>query len=169
MLLSDPAVLDTLVNTYRTQHIYNYGGMLQWALAQWLATDEPATFLAERNTEIANNKQLLADAFTTKFGYPPTELFGGDCTHFLLFSIPPAYQENKDGVRAFLQDCLERGIVLTDAWPRPYDMPIGDSDYRCIRVYAGAGQQTIKRFIDRLDEHGFCYAMHRFDPVTRSA
>ncbi|MEK7153890.1 MAG: hypothetical protein AAB834_08115, partial [Patescibacteria group bacterium] len=72
-------------------------------------------------------------------------------------------------LKTFLQNCLERGIVLTDAWPRPYDAPIGDSDYNCVRLYAGAGQSTIEAFIERLGRQGFNYNMDRFHRIMQSA
>jgi len=158
-LVSSPDTLDLFANTYRTQHIYNYGGAQQYALSRWLNTDSATEFLRKRNVEIAANKRHLVRAFVDRFGYPESEVFPGNCTNFLLFSVPPAYAAIPTGVKVFLQDFLGYGIILTDAWPKPYDSPAEEGTYKCIRMYAGASAKTVDALIGRLEKYGFHYTM----------
>ncbi|HEV7454919.1 MAG TPA: pyridoxal phosphate-dependent aminotransferase [Candidatus Saccharimonadales bacterium] len=162
-LTAAPKLLDRFVNVYRTQHIYNYGGVMQYALGEWLKSTEPSNFLSARSQEIMDNKQMIQSALIEKFGYPERDIFIGDCTNFILFSIPEHFAEKNDGVKAFLRQCLSYGIVLTDAWPKPYDTPTDVEDnFNCIRLFAGASTKTIQLFLERLEAHGFGYGMQAF-------
>jgi N-succinyldiaminopimelate aminotransferase len=163
MLTASPETLDRFVNTYRVQHIYNYGGMLQYSLAEWLKKGTYSSFLASRSEEILHNKQMIQDRFTQKFGYSDHDVFLGDCTNFVLFAVPEYFAQQANGVKLFLHECLRFGIVLTDAWPKPYDTAADTiHEFNCIRVFAGASAQTIQAFLDRFEARGFHFAMKRF-------
>ncbi len=163
ILAANPEVLDLFVNSYRTQHLYNYNGMLQYALAQWLSTNEPEQFLRQRNKLIFDNKRLFEEALIDRFGYPRDKITSGESTPFLLFDAPKYYDQAGRGYREFLDACLELGIVLTDAWPRPFVSNKNEHEYYGIRAYMGVCRDVVEALISRLESHGFAYDMRQFN------
>jgi N-succinyldiaminopimelate aminotransferase len=158
-----PELLDSLVNDYRAQHVYNYAGVFQYALCEWMRSGNAQKTLERRNGIIFGNKESAALIFQEKFGYPKGNIFAGPCTSFMLFSLPVSYAQRANGSELFVLECLQNtGILLTGAWPKPYNTTRDFPRYDFIRMYCGCSTITLTEALVRLERGGFHYRMESF-------
>jgi hypothetical protein len=119
--------------------------------------------LERRNGIIFGNKESAALIFQEKFGYPKGNIFAGPCTSFMLFSLPVSYAQRANGSELFVLECLQNtGILLTGAWPKPYNTTRDFPRYDFIRMYCGCSTITLTEALVRLERGGFHYRMESF-------
>ena len=112
---------------------------LEWALARWLmeaASD--ATVRARRERLAANRKQVL-NGFMSLPGMDPREISQGMATPFVTFKVPVAYRSGAHPMEEFLNDCADRGIVLSHL-----------SDPGILRAYIGGDPALLTEALERM-------------------
>src|SRR5262249_1422527 len=113
-VMGPPALLHELVTRWRPQHLYNYLGFLQAAMAEWLPSPQAAAYTRMRQVSIAGNRVRVRRCLQATLGYPVDAVRDGTCTSFMLFETPPAYSAR--GVEAFIADAINvAGVVLAPA------------------------------------------------------
>ncbi|MBV9844018.1 MAG: pyridoxal phosphate-dependent aminotransferase [Kutzneria sp.] len=158
-LTADPTVLDTLVNHYRLHNSLMYGGIYQHAMARWLSDPASAEFLIRQCADYAAKRRLVGDMFRADLGYHDG-IHAGQCSSYLMFELPRAYQELHNGCEQFRHDCFTRtGVLFAPAWPWPYAPTATALPY--MRMYLGPGPDLIRQAIERMASAGFHYHMAR--------
>jgi aspartate/methionine/tyrosine aminotransferase len=148
-VVARPDLLDELVNAYRAEHTYNSGGVLQHAMAEWLADTAAvrAYLAAERDFYAASRGAAIVGL--VGHGIAPADIVAGPAAPYLLYPVPPGWPSRG----AYLQSCgLEAGVLMSDAWPSV--RPLGPQDGRHIRMYLGREPEVLAEACRRLGQAG---------------
>ena len=157
-LVSNHQILDLLVNEYRVQHLYNYGGVFQYAFAKWLSDEESYSYLTVQNSNLEEKRRFVKRYLATELGYPADEVDFSECTFFMLIPIPLIYN-TVGGTREFLKDIFfHTGVLCADAFPQP------DKSFSLgyVRIFLAVDLTELKRALDRIKMAGI-----RFNMKTR--
>ncbi|MFG2004973.1 aminotransferase class I/II-fold pyridoxal phosphate-dependent enzyme [Spirillospora sp. NPDC048911] len=112
-IAAGPDTIDELVNRYLANRSFTCAVPLQYAMAQWLESEASRTYLDWFRRLCAENRALVNDFLVRELKYPAESFQAGSCTSYLVFPIPPAYQEHADGVHRYRRDCFnETGVLL---------------------------------------------------------
>jgi aspartate/methionine/tyrosine aminotransferase len=142
-----PETLDRLVNEIKGHHEYNYGGHLQHAMAEWLADPESASFLQKQSREYYQKRRFISSLFECEF--PHCAYHCGDCTPYILFSVPETAAHSQHDVHAFLEDCFFRtGVLFSSACPSARTTLKTQRNF--VRVYLGPHESILQEAFDRL-------------------
>lgn len=146
-------ILDTLVNTYRLHHTLMSSGMLQHAMADWLAAPESTEFLARQRVQLATIRSTAKSLFVQELAYPEGAVHAGECTPYMVVDVPPAYAGGEDRAQEYRDLCFERTAVLTaPIWPWP--MPAPGAGRPQLRLYLGSGVSGVTEAVRRMADAG---------------
>lgn len=156
ILSAPPTLADQLVNRYQTIHHYNINGAFQYAMNEWLNSEDADKFVASYNVQIANNRALFKRALIDKLGYEAASFPRAVCTSYQLFPLPKSFGVNDTG--AFIQSCISKaGIVFSDAWPVPHNDKHGMKKYNYVRCFLGGDGAQLNEAAERMAKHKIFY------------
>nr|WP_169806383.1 aminotransferase class I/II-fold pyridoxal phosphate-dependent enzyme [Herbidospora sakaeratensis] len=156
LMVASPPVLDLLVNGFRLQHSLSHGGVLQAAMARWLAGDSADAFLAEQRQEYKRKRQFFKTTFEQDLGYPADKIHAGECTSYSLFAVPEKYSGSPESVEAFRRSCFsETGVMLGSVWPWPLSGRVNHLPY--LRMFLGPSVEVLGDALSRIASAGYVY------------
>ncbi|BCL17403.1 pyridoxal phosphate-dependent aminotransferase [Micromonospora sagamiensis] len=167
-MVADPQTLDLLVNRYRLHNCLMYGGGYQQAMARWLADPASGEFLARQRVTYRQRRMVIGEFLTGRLGYPTEAVHLGECSSYLMLSVPREYAPLPDGVERFRWDCFAAtGVLLAPAWPWPYPASV-DTPLPYLRMFIGPETELIRTALTRLESAGFHHDMPVRRPEPRS-
>lgn len=149
-VLAEPALLDVLVNDVRPRHSFNYSGMPQWAMAEWLENrPEVDRYLDGRRRALAGKRKALASLVGEPAGALP--VVHGPAAPYLLYPVPKTAGARTvpEYIHAAVRDA---GVVLSDAWPLAREADAPDTGY--VRMYLGPDLPVLSEACQRLASAG---------------
>ncbi|WP_067474419.1 pyridoxal phosphate-dependent aminotransferase [Actinomadura hibisca] len=160
-ITASPDTVDRLVNDHMAHRSFTCAVPLQYAMAEWLKSAESASYLEQFRRTCTEHRALVADFLTRELHYPAESFHAGDCTSYLVFPVPPAYQEHADGVDRYRRDCFtETGVLLgagtmTPEDPADQDVP---DPFPFVRMFLAPPRDTVETALHRLRDAGFSWS-----------
>lgn len=152
-----PKILDKMMNSYQVRHHYNINAPFQFALSEYLDTEDSKEYIKSLNKKVHHNRIIFLKRLTTELCFPLNLFPKSVCTSFQLFPIPRKYHEN-GGSDKFIKDLMEQGGVLfTDAWPTPDKFFETANRYNYARIYLGVETKLIMEAVDRMKKMNVVY------------
>ncbi|MEV4256995.1 aminotransferase class I/II-fold pyridoxal phosphate-dependent enzyme [Spirillospora sp. NPDC049652] len=148
-----PDTVDRLVNDHMARRSFTCAVPLQHAMAQWLRSEESDQYLEGFRRACAEHRALVGDFLVRELGYPADSFLPGDCTSYLVFPVPPAYQEHADGVDRYRRACFDRSGVLLGAGtmtPQSADGEDAPDPFPFVRMFLAPPRDTVVSALRRL-------------------
>lgn len=141
-LVAPREVLDEIVLTLRPERVFNYGGLFQHAMAEWLEHPDQDAWVAKRNASLVAARQDVTTAVESHLRdtVPPAE-----CGPYVLLPVPSSLEGR---TRAFLEEMFRTtGLLLSDAWPLARNAPARAGNF--VRMYLGAPADVLDDAVAR--------------------
>jgi aspartate/methionine/tyrosine aminotransferase len=151
--------LKILVNKFRVQHQFNCLGMLQYAMADWLENSVSEEYTIQQCNAYQQKKICVKNLITSIYASPNEKYYIGECTSYVLFSIPKIYSKQGKGVSKFIHDCFfHTGVMFSSVMPssRNVKSPM-KLDY--VRMFIGVDLTILQEAFKRMKLAGITYDM----------
>ena len=160
-LVGAPDTVDIMVNELRVAHQLMYGGILQEAMARFLASPKSGRFLREQQLAWRDKRACAVRTLESGLCYPSERIHPGTCTSYMLFAVPEVYTGLPLGVQAFRDDVFRAtGVLLAPAWPWPWETQV-PFPIPYVRMFLGPAEDLIQTALERMVAAGFRYDMRK--------
>ena len=125
------------------------GARNQWALAEWLRDPASDASVRMRRERLTDNRKRVLDGLMRLPGIDSCEISRGAATPFVTFQVPHPYRSCARPTEEFLNDCADRGIVLScmTGHTRAGECPFGQG---MLRMYIGADPAMLGEALERM-------------------